>query len=209
MEVKELRAFALLRDVFEITSREIHVLTRRAATIGENFGKNRTNIETDTLSTKCFTRVGVHEHNLLNREEVTVARIVVERLTFVFVVGEDFDTFVLRTYELVVIVDVVFANTIEVNVVAGSILRHFDQAAVLTDAHKVVRNIDTVLVLLGVLGVTIFIAPLVKVLYKLVVRHTSLHEVVSHKLVHGVVLIFEVALCHGAVHAFAMRLDGI
>ena len=51
-------------------------------------------------------------------EEVTVARIVVEGLTFVFVVGEDFDTFVLRTDELVVIVDIVFAYTIEVNVVS-------------------------------------------------------------------------------------------
>ena len=123
-----------------------------------------------------------------------------------FVVGEDFDTLVLRTYELVVIVDVVFSDTIEVNVVAGSILRDFDQVAVLTDAHKVVRNIDTVLVLLGVLGITIFIAPLVKVLYKLVVSHTSLHEVVSHKLVHCVVLVFEVVLSIIAVDSYAVRL---
>ena len=77
MEVKELRAFAFLRDVLKVTSREIHVLARGAATIGKDFRENRTDIEADAFASQGFTGAGIHEHDLLNREEVTIARIVV------------------------------------------------------------------------------------------------------------------------------------
>ena len=92
---------------------------------------------------------------------------------------------------------------------ACGILSDLDQATILTQADKIVRNVDTIFVLLRVLGVTVFVSPLIEVLYKLVMRYASLHEVVGHELVHRIVLVFEVVLSQSAVHILAMRLDRI
>ena len=89
----------------------------------------------------------------------------------------------------------------------GCSLRNLHQLRIFTHGGVVVVNVDRILALLRIVSIAILVAPFVIVRNKLVEAHTPLQEVVSHKLVDGVLLVGQVALCFCAIGSFYLSTD--
>ena len=208
VEIEQTSAFTCIEDIVEITSWEVSVLAIATATIGQQFRKNGGDVKTNTFAPQNIASRLIEHQNLVDGEIVAVQRIVVDSLAIDLVFCRHLNTFCHYLSHLCVITRIVSSDTIEMNFVVSSSLRDLHQLGIFTHCGEVIIDVDRILVLLRIKSITILVAPFVIVRYKLIEAHTSLQEVVCHKLVDGVLLVGQVALCFCAIGSFYLSAHG-